>query len=55
MACKAHETEVDKIHFLYKFIEGDCPKSFGLNVAIMAGLPKSVIAKAKYKSAEFVK
>lgn len=38
MAFKASD-DTDRIVFLYKFIEGDCPKSFGLNVAKMAGLP----------------
>ena len=53
MACKTIDNEPDKIMFLYRFIEGECPKSFGMNVARMAGLPPKVIAKAKYKSEEF--
>jgi DNA mismatch repair protein MSH6 len=32
-----------KVTFLYKFIKGECPQSFGLNVARMARLPESVI------------
>jgi len=48
MACKALgknggdgalEEDCDRITFLYKFIEGECPRSFGMNVARMAGLP----------------
>jgi DNA mismatch repair protein MSH6 len=43
MACKAHPTEKDRIEFLYKFVKGECPSSFGINVAKMAGLPDKVI------------
>lgn len=45
--------EEDRITFLYKFIEGDCPSSFGMNVARMAGLPDMVVSRAKEKSADF--
>ncbi len=62
MACKAHgknggdgalEEDCDRITFLYKFIEGECPRSFGMNVARMAGLPQEVMDMAKAKSREF--
>jgi DNA mismatch repair protein MSH6 len=62
MACKAHgknggdgalEEDCDRITFLYKFIEGECPRSFGMNVARMAGLPQEVMDLAKAKSREF--
>ena len=43
----------DQIVFLYKFIEGECPSSFGINVALLAGLPPGVIKTAKLKSLEF--
>jgi DNA mismatch repair protein MSH6 len=43
------------IRMLYKFIEGECPESFGLNIAVMAGLPQKVIKLAKVKSDEFMK
>ena len=39
----------DQIVFLYKFIEGECPSSFGINVALLAGLPPGVIKTAKLK------
>ena len=39
-----------QINFLYKFVRGECPNSFGLNIAVMAGLPKKVIAVAKQRS-----
>jgi DNA mismatch repair ATPase MutS len=29
--------------FLYKFIKGECPMSFGMNVAKMALIPDEVI------------
>ena len=45
--------EEDRITFLYKFVEGDCPSSFGMNVARMAGLPDAVVTRAKAKSSEF--
>ncbi len=55
MACKAllkndeeaTSEDCDRITFLYKFIEGECPRSFGMNVAHMAGLPRSVMELAK--------
>ena len=43
----------DEIVFLYKFIEGECPSSFGLNVARLAGIPDKVLLLAKKKSLEF--
>lgn len=41
-----------KIIFKYKFIKGFAHKSFGINVAKMAGLPLSVVAKAEEKEEE---
>jgi len=38
---------------LYKFKRGECPESFGLNIAVMAGLPNSVVTRAKQKSIDF--
>lgn len=37
----------DQITFLYKIIEGPANKSYGIQVAQLAGLPESVIIKAK--------
>ena len=42
-----------RVTFLYKFAAGACPKSYGLNVARLARLPESIIARAAVKSAEF--
>jgi len=37
----------------FRLGNGVCPKSFGINVARLAGLPKEVIEIAKTKSIEF--
>lgn len=34
------------VTFLYKLTAGICSKSFGMNVAMMAGLPKSIVERA---------
>jgi DNA mismatch repair protein MSH6 len=41
------------ITFLYTLGEGVCPKSFGINVARLAGLPDEVLIKAARISSEF--
>jgi DNA mismatch repair ATPase MutS len=41
------------VTFLYKLVDGACPKSYGLNVARLAHLPEAVIARARQKSEEF--
>ena len=38
--------------FLYKLIPGVASSSHGLNVAALAGLPQSVLIKARTKSQE---
>ena len=43
----------DQVVFLYKFIRGECPSSFGLNVAKMAGLPSWVLDRARERSQVF--
>ena len=52
MACRANEAQ-DEIVFLYKFQPGKCPQSFGLNVAMTAGIPKIVLDRARVKATEF--
>lgn len=49
------EDVVDKsnITFLYTLGAGPCPKSFGVNVARLAGLPDDVLCRAKNISAAF--
>ena len=36
----------ETITFLYKFIEGACPKSYGFNAARLADIPDQVSAAA---------
>lgn len=43
----------DNITFLYTLGEGSCPKSFGINVARLAGLPSDVLRKARNVSSSF--
>jgi DNA mismatch repair ATPase MutS len=42
-----------KITFLYTLGNGACPRSFGINVARLAGLPEDVLSNAARISAEF--
>ena len=42
-----------RITFLYTLGDGVSPKSFGINVARLAGLPEAVLSKAKRISSEF--
>ncbi|ESW35166.1 hypothetical protein PHAVU_001G212500 [Phaseolus vulgaris] len=44
---------LDEVTFLYRLTPGACPKSYGVNVARIAGLPTSVLQKAAAKSGEF--
>jgi len=59
MQCLVDETDDGEsmsnsnITFLYTLGPGSCPKSFGINVAKLAGLPEEVLANAKRVSAEF--
>lgn len=36
------EDDEESITFLYKFVEGACPKSYGFNAARLAGLSPEV-------------
>jgi len=42
----------DKIIFMHKVQEGSASKSFGLQVALLAGVPKTVVTRAKQRLAE---
>ena len=60
MACMVEKDEEDNedptaetITFLYKFVSGACPKSYGFNAAKLAGLPSSVITNGYKKAVEF--
>ncbi|XP_055495576.1 DNA mismatch repair protein Msh6 [Leucoraja erinacea] len=59
MACMV-ENECDDpsqetITFLYKFIDGACPKSYGFNAARLANIPEEIIQKGHKKAEEFEK
>lgn len=43
----------EEVTFLYRLSPGACPKSYGVNVARLAGLPEKVLQKAVAKSIEF--
>ncbi|KAI9278907.1 muts domain V-domain-containing protein [Phascolomyces articulosus] len=47
------DEEEHRITFLYKLIPGICGKSFGMNVAAMAGVPDSIVKKAAAVADEF--
>ena len=36
-------------------MKGECPRSFGMNVALMSGIDKKIVEHAKIKSEEFNK
>lgn len=50
MACavspSANGSAAEEVTFLYKLSAGACPKSYGTNVARLAGLPQSVVDRA---------
>lgn len=54
MACVLSPNSSD-VTFLYKFRQGICPKSHGMNVAKLAGLPDSVVTTAGTMSSNFEK
>jgi DNA mismatch repair protein MSH6 len=41
------------VTFLYQFVRGVCPKSYGMNVARMANIPERVVALAEAAAREF--
>ncbi|KAK9282095.1 hypothetical protein L1049_005007 [Liquidambar formosana] len=55
MACQVGKGVggVEEVTFLYRMMLGACPKSYGVNVARLAGLPDSILQKAAAKSIEF--
>ncbi|TYI19204.1 hypothetical protein ES332_A07G148900v1 [Gossypium tomentosum] len=54
MACQVgNGVEGAEVTFLYRLTPGACPKSYGVNVARIAGLPDSVLRTAASKSREF--
>lgn len=55
MACRVGEGNngLEEVTFLYRLTPGTCPKSYGVNVARLAGLPNCVLTEAAAKSMEF--
>jgi len=58
MACmvenEGHEDITkESITFLYKLVDGPCPKSHGFNAAKLAGLPDEIIRRAYAKAKDF--
>jgi len=55
MACQVVEGEggLEEVTFLYRLTPGACPKSYGVNVARLAGIPTSVLQRANEKSSDF--
>jgi DNA mismatch repair protein MSH6 len=54
LSSEANQSTTDNsITFLYTLGEGTCPKSFGINVAQLAGLPDEVLRQAKQISSTF--
>ncbi|CAF1018045.1 unnamed protein product [Didymodactylos carnosus] len=52
--CSTDETpSKETITFLYKFINGPCPKSHGFNAARLANIPEKVVQLAQKKAYEF--
>ncbi|KAF7722208.1 DNA mismatch repair protein msh6 [Apophysomyces ossiformis] len=47
------DEDENKVTFLYKLTSGICEKSFGMNVASMAGVPASVVQRAVQVAEEF--
>ncbi|KAM0952719.1 putative DNA mismatch repair protein MutS/MSH [Dioscorea sansibarensis] len=55
MACQVGKGigGTEEVTFLYKLMPGPCARSFGVNVARLAGIPTCVLEKATAKSSEF--
>jgi DNA mismatch repair protein MSH6 len=43
----------EEVTFLYRFVQGTCAKSHGMNVARLAGLPEALVARAALMSDKF--
>ncbi|XP_069811021.1 DNA mismatch repair protein Msh6 [Dendropsophus ebraccatus] len=57
MACmvenECEDPSQETITFLYKFIKGACPKSYGFNAARLANIPEDIIQMGHKKAREF--
>jgi len=52
MACLVDEEKND-VTFLYQLSPGVCPKSYGMNVALMAGVEEKVVKRAEEMAKQF--
>ncbi|KAG0090751.1 DNA mismatch repair protein msh6 [Podila epicladia] len=52
MACQVDQVNRE-VTFLYKLIEGVCEKSYGMNVAHMAGVPRAIVERAEEMAQAF--
>ncbi|KAF9201562.1 DNA mismatch repair protein msh6, partial [Haplosporangium sp. Z 27] len=52
MACQVDQ-ENREVTFLYKLIDGVCEKSYGMNVAHMAGVPRKIVDRAEEMAEAF--
>ncbi|KAG8177908.1 hypothetical protein JTE90_020188 [Oedothorax gibbosus] len=47
---KDDETDIESVTFLYNVVHGRSKKSYGINVAALAGIPKNILLEAQEKS-----
>ncbi|KAF8925476.1 DNA mismatch repair protein msh6, partial [Dissophora ornata] len=52
MACQVDQANRE-VTFLYKLVDGVCEKSYGMNVAHMAGVPRKIVDRAEVMAEEF--
>ncbi|KAG0220391.1 DNA mismatch repair protein msh6 [Mortierella sp. NVP41] len=52
MACQVDQANRE-VTFLYKLVDGVCEKSYGMNVAHMAGVPRKIVDRAEEMAQEF--
>ncbi|KFH66766.1 DNA mismatch repair protein MSH6 [Podila verticillata NRRL 6337] len=52
MACQVDQVNRE-VTFLYKLVEGVCEKSYGMNVAHMAGVPQTIVERAEEMAQAF--
>ena len=52
MACQVDQVNRE-VTFLYKLVEGVCEKSYGMNVAHMAGVPRTIVDRAEVMAEAF--
>lgn len=50
---ESNDPSKETITFLYKFVKGACPKSYGFNAARLAGIPEEVRAEEQISVISF--